>query len=186
MESPNQKDTNGRPRRSTRRGIKSKVTVTATAETQAEKELGVQQTKKTVKKNVTKDIPHTNDVSSNDSNKDSPKQKKRTSSSDQAVSSAKESKRTKKVEPQRITERDELKRLWDAKEAIKKHGSYSKFQKNILFLLLDVGLIKTLSKNTVLTRYSFSMIVFVVSIPNHVLERSWSSGLGSETTRCPC
>eukprot|EP00557_Chaetoceros_sp_GSL56_P006319 CAMPEP_0176499358 /NCGR_PEP_ID=MMETSP0200_2-20121128/12883_1 /TAXON_ID=947934 /ORGANISM="Chaetoceros sp., Strain GSL56" /LENGTH=508 /DNA_ID=CAMNT_0017897769 /DNA_START=241 /DNA_END=1767 /DNA_ORIENTATION=+ len=52
--------------------------------------------------------------------------KKRTSSSNDAGTSApKESKKRTKVEPQRITERDELTRLWDAEEAMKKNGSYT-------------------------------------------------------------
>lgn len=65
-----------------------------------------------------------NEVSSNKSNKQSPeKKKKRTSNA--ATSVTKKTKKAK-VEPQRITERDELKRLWDAEEALKNHGSYSK------------------------------------------------------------
>lgn len=86
-----------------------------------EEQVTIEPKKRTVKK---KDIPvaDASDVSET-SERATPK-KKRVKDSNPKAPATKETKRAK-VEPQRITERDELNRLWDAEEALKKNGSYT-------------------------------------------------------------
>jgi hypothetical protein len=121
MEKSIQEQTNG-PRRSTRKRINSKAPENKHNNKDSKTiESGGTSEKSKV---TSTETAEENEVSSNKSNKQNPEEKKKRTSN-AATSAAKKPKKAK-VEPQRITERDELKRLWDAEEALKKHGSYSK------------------------------------------------------------
>jgi len=141
--------------------------------------------KKIVKRKVTKSIStDSNNASSGDgddnddeveeeasvgniSTKASPKKKR--VAPKRAKSPAKKVKKAK-VEPQRITEKDDLTKLWDSAEALQRHGSYSKSTHSIDCMRIEKSCYSSMNI------FSDCCCHVFLSIQNSILECGRHSG----------